>query len=111
MRVKWIWADAVTFNSAAIDLGENFAPAPEQPMRIILNVETLDAADADETYQFEMKESDDGVTYVSTGLVFSVAATGTTTKIFGVTKRYQRLTGTLAGTTPSVKLSAWLGRV
>lgn len=101
---------AATGNSDVVDLGENFAPAPDHPIKVELDVDTVVTDDGDETYQFELYESADGVTYTSTGLVFSVAAAGTVVKTIGVTKRYQRLTHTLAGTTPSITLSGWLGR-
>ena len=101
---------AETGNSDVVDLGEGFAPAPDKPVKLMLHVTALDTASGDETYTVELYESADGVTYTSTGLRVSVVATGQVVKTIGVTKRYQRLTLTLAGTTPSITASAWLNR-
>ena len=96
---------------AAVDLGENFAPDPVHPVRLGLNVTALDQANQDETYTLALEESADGLTYVPTGLSVSVQSAGTYHLVGGLTQRYARIYGTLAGTTPSITASAWLNPV
>lgn len=100
-----------TGNSDVVDLGENFAPAPALPVAVNLNVTALDYTTEDETYVAKLQESADNSTYVDTGLEFSITEVGTIHKIIGITERYVRLVLTLAGTTPSITLSGWVGKV
>lgn len=99
---------AVTANGDVVDLGENFSPAPVQPMAIQAHVTDLDEATGDETYVLTVYESADGVTYTAVPYTHAITATGVFRHVVGVTKRYVRATLTLAGTTPSITLSAWL---
>ncbi len=93
-----------------LDLGEGYAPQPDQPTRLELNIDTLDYTTEDETYVVEVKESDDNSTFTSTGLIIGVTAIGQISKVFSSVKRYVKLVWTLAGTTPSIKASAWLNQ-
>lgn len=99
-----------TFTSDVVDLGAGFAPQPDMPARVVMNTTALDLTSTNETYTIEVEESADNSTWTKTGLSFTVTATGLVSKIFGVTKRYVRLAGTLAGTTPSITASAWVNR-
>jgi len=107
-------ADSVTKTASAnldsVDLGEGFAPAPAAPISVQGNVSALDAADGDETYQIKVQQSSDDANWEDAGLSWTVTATGTFYKIVGITKRYVRLVLTLAGTSPSITLDAWLNR-
>ncbi len=94
--------------SDVIDLGENFSPAPKEPIGLDLDDSALDATTGDETYEVELQESYDNTNWSSTGLKFSVTATGQVFHQIGVARRYQRLKLTLAGTTPSITLDGWL---
>jgi len=99
---------AATAVSDVIDLGENFSPAPLQPIGVVLDVTALDATTGNETYEVELQESYDNTNWSSTGLKFSITATGQVFKQIGVARRYQRLRLVLAGTSPSITLSSWL---
>lgn len=95
-------------NGTAVDLGAGHAPTPMRFVQLFADVTALDTGDADETYELELEESSDNLTYTATGLKFSVAATGEILKGVGITKRYVRLKKTLAGTTPSITFKAWI---
>jgi len=103
-------ADTVAASAASdsIDLGENFSPAPRAPVHLLVDVDALDETTGDETYVMKLQESADDANWSDAGLEFAVAATGTIVQVGGVAKRYVRAYLTLAGTTPSITLSAWL---
>ncbi|HUX17293.1 MAG TPA: hypothetical protein VMW52_12530 [Phycisphaerae bacterium] len=96
--------------SDVVDLGENFAPSPAQPLAVEMNVTALDTVTGNETYSVKLQESYDNSNWSDTGLQLSVTATGLIHKVVGVSRRYLRLYLTLAGTTPSITADAWVNR-
>jgi hypothetical protein len=88
----------------ALDLGAGFAA---QPVTLHLDATAL-VTTGGCTYQVEVKESTDGNTYTSTGLVLAVAATGAVAKVLSLTKRHVKLVWTIAGVTASVTYDASL---
>lgn len=99
------------FNGTGLDLGAGWAPDPFKPMGLVLDVNALDLASGNETYQFDIEESSDNSTFTPTGCVFAVTATGLIQQLFKCTKRYVRAKLTVGGTTPSITYSVWFGPV
>jgi hypothetical protein len=97
-------------SATVLDMGEGFAPQPDQAARLNLIVSALDLASTNETYVADVQESDAaGSGFASTGLKLTITAVGALSKLFSLTKRYVKLAWTLGGTTPSVTASAWIG--
>jgi hypothetical protein len=99
-----------SFNSAALDLGNGFAPdEPGQPMAAVVTVTARDGTTGDETYTFTLQQSADGSTgWTAIGAAASVTAIGGAMAKGFVTARYVRLAMVAAGTTPSITYSAHL---
>lgn len=110
---------AVTTTHATIDLGAAFASitSPE----VDLYISAIDSTTGDESYTFALHQSSDNFVAddetIASKIIASAGAgdlalipnavvvVGTTE----ITKRYIRLVSTLAGTTPSVTMSVYLG--
>lgn len=99
------------YNGAALDLGAGWTPEPFKPMGVVLDVNALDLADTNETYEFHIEESSDNSTWTATGCRFLVTATGLIQQVFKSSKRYVRARLDVGGTTPSITYSVWFGPV
>lgn len=99
-----------TTNSAAFDLGANFAPGgPGLPIGAVVQASAVDRTTGDETYAIKLQESADGSTgWTDIGVAQSFTATGVYACFGFANRRYVRLVETLAGTTPIVTREAWL---
>lgn len=102
-----------SFDSAALDLGNGFAPGGSgQPMVGVVNVTAIDKTDGNETYNFTLQESADGSTgWAAIGAAVAAAAVGALAVKGFVTKRFVRLSMVAAGTTPSITYSANLSPI
>ena len=95
--------------SEAVDLGDGFAPHPDQVVAVLLHVSALDTEDGDGAYTFKLQsraaETDD---WADVGLTLTVQSTGQVRKVAGIRQRYLRLLPVITETTPSITLSAYL---
>jgi len=99
---------AVTFSGDALDLGSGREFSPGRPITVVVDVSAIDTADGDETYSFKLEESADNNAWTDASAAKAATAVGVLTFPATLTKRYQRLTVTIAGTTPSVTYAGWI---
>ena len=91
-------------------------------MAVVVDVTSIDTANGDETYQFEVEVADDQAfttNVVSVGTLAGVNATGVYVIVLSrdnlnqlaKTAKYMRMKHTLGGTTPSADYTAWVAQV
>ena len=96
------------YTTPAVDLGSGFAPGGlGKPVAAIVHVTALDTTDGNELYTMFLQESNDNVTFTAAG-ASTVPVVGVVPVRGWATKRYVRLSVTIAGTSPSMTFKAWL---
>ncbi len=97
-----------SYLTPGLDLGSGFAPGGlGLPAAAIVLVTAADVAEGNEAYSLVLQESSDNVSFSPVGS--SVAGTVGVVPVKGwITKRYVRISLTIAGTTPSITFKAWL---
>lgn len=100
------------FDGAALDLGEGFAPnMGGMPFQATIDVTTRDFTTGDETYVFNLQESDaSGSGFATIGTV-TVTSLGVKIVKGFVSKRYVRLSIDVGGTTPSMTYKSYLSPI
>lgn len=110
---------AASFNGPWLDLGENYEPGGLGSLLAgVVDVSALDTANADETYNFKLQQTDPDVNGVADdaaaadiGVNVPATAAGVVVAKGIVTKRrFIRLVLTAAGTTPSITYEAHVGK-
>ncbi len=97
-----------SYLTPGLDLGSGFAPGGlGLPAAAVVLVSAADVTEGNEVYSLVLQESSDNVSFSPVGS--SVAATFGVVPVKGwITKRYVRISLTIAGTTPSITFKAWL---
>lgn len=109
LRMESSITKTATYNGTAFDQGSGYAPGgPGQACAAVIKVSARDTADANETYTFKVQESADNSTWTDASPAITCSATGVMAVPAFISQRYQRLTATLGGTTPSITYEAWL---
>lgn len=123
LDIEQLFAEGVTVSaSGAIGSSVDLKGLGISNGTIVVMVSNLDTANADETYDIDIEVSTDDASWVKYGTISdaelkAVAASGSgrLLKPFhnqgSEMYRYVRLNGTLAGTTPSVDVTAFLSEM
>lgn len=99
--------NTATFSGAGLDLGSGFAPDQPVDMAAVIDATAVDHTTGDETYAFTLEQSSDDSSFAACGVApASPVAAGVVVARGLVSKRYVRLTVTIAGTSPSITYSA-----
>lgn len=109
LRLESSITKTATFNGTSFDQGSGFAPGGiGMAVAAVVNVSAIDSTTGDETYSAQLEESSDNATFTAAGPSVSLTATGAKSVPGFISKRYNRVKLTLAGTTPSITYEAWL---
>lgn len=104
LRIQASGTITTTTPTGNYDMGPGFAPGgPGQAVAAVINATAVDRADSNETYVFQLEESDNGSSgWTACSVSRSITAVGTYSVIGFANRRFLRLTRTLGGTTPSL---------
>lgn len=110
-RLEASSTQTATYNTAALDLGNGFAPGGiGEPVAVVANVTAIKTSAGDETYTHKLQESADAAAWTDAGVAVAMTAVGTSVAKGFITKRYVRRAVTIAGTAPTITNDALLNR-